>query len=99
MASSSATKSGALRSDNGNKNKSKKRKADEPEEPKDPGDWEAKDALQAVTDLTQIPNQYVKIVWYCDLATRPQPLLRLVSPVLCWAQTLDLQDNQIFQFC
>ena len=81
------------------KSPSRKRKADEeaPAE-KAPGDWDAKEALACVSDTSQIPNQYVKIVWYCDLATKPQPVVRLVQPALVWAQTLDFQENQVIQF-
>ena len=81
------------------KNPTKKRK--EPEEPpaeKAPGDWEAKDALACVSDTSQIPNQYVKILWYCDLVTAPEPVVRLVSPALCWTRTIDFQENQVIQF-
>ena len=74
----------------------KKRKADA--EDRTPGDWEWKDALAAIYDLSCIPNQFVKLVWYCDFTTRPQPLCRLVSPALVWSQTLDLSENHIIQF-
>ena len=79
--------------------KTKKRKGDE-EEPveKAAGEWDAKDAAACLCDISQIPNQYVKIVWYCDLATKPEPLLRLVSPALCWANSYDFQENQVVQF-
>jgi len=76
----------------------KKRKANEPDGVKPPGDWLQTDALAAVHDLSLLPNQLVKIVWYCDLVTHPQPVLRLVSPALCWSKTIDFAENQIFQF-
>ena len=77
----------------------KKRKADE-EEPTErgPGDWDTKDALACVSDTSQIPNQYVKIVWYCDHTVKPEPLVRMVSPALVWTRTIEFQDNQLIQF-
>jgi len=76
----------------------KKRKASEPDGVKAPGDWLQTDALAAVHDLSLLPNQLVKIVWYSDIVTHPKPVVRLVSPALCWSRTIDFAENQIFQF-
>ena len=55
-------------------------------------------ALAWVHDLTNIPNELVKLVWSVELVTTPQSTIRLVSPQLCWSSSQRLLAGQIFQW-
>ena len=55
-------------------------------------------ALAWVHDLTNVPNEVVKIVWMVDMATDPAPVVRFKQPCLCWTQTMALIEGQISQW-
>ena len=54
--------------------------------------------LAWVHDLTNIPNEFVKLIWLLDLVPQPQPTLRMVSPQLIWSTHMDLAEGQIFRW-
>ena len=70
----------------------KKRKSDEQLE----GTWQT--GLAWVHDLTNLPNEVVKIVWMVDMATDPAVVVRFKQPCLCWTQSMALVEGQIFQW-
>ena len=55
-------------------------------------------ALAWAHDLTNVPNEVVKIIWMVDMVPDPSPAVRFVRPCLCWSQTMDLEEGQIFQW-
>ena len=55
-------------------------------------------AMAWLHDHSNIPNQFVRIVWIVDLVVEPTPTIRLVQPILVWSKTFSFTDGQIFQF-
>ena len=66
--------------------------------PEEEQQWTWTNALGALHDLTNIPNENVRIIFHADLQLQPNPVIRLTTPALIWARSIDFHENDIVRF-